>query len=292
MNIVLSVFVFLGAAMTAAEEAKYPRAELLVSPEQLADKNFAASFVVLDARPKAKFDAGHVPNARWVDPADWAKSFDGNDAKGWGQRIAGQGIGAKSKVVVYDDAMNKDAARVWWILRYWGVEDVRLLNGGWSAWTRKNLPVSKTPPETIEAAEFHPQPFAARLATKEKILETLPQKSFQIVDARSEGEYCGTEKLKNQRAGAIPGAKHLEWSDLINAETQEFKPAAELKKLFAEAGIDLDRPTITHCQGGGRSSVMAFGLELMGAKDVRNFYRGWSEWGNTPDTPIEPGKAK
>ena len=80
-----------------------------------------------------EYAAGHVPGARWVDHAEWAKEFgDGRDAEGWGKRIGRLGIGSDSTVVVYDDSRSKDAARIWWVLRYWGVEDVRLLNGGGS----------------------------------------------------------------------------------------------------------------------------------------------------------------
>src|SRR5262249_509141 len=111
---------------------------------------------------------------------------------------------------------------------------------------------------------------------------------LQIVDARSEKEYCGVEKLTNKRAGAIPGARQLEWVDLLDQEAYRFKPAAELRRLFEQAGISLDKPTTTYCQSGGRASVLAFGLELMGAKDVSNYYSSWNEWGNTDDTPVAP----
>ena len=106
------------------------------------------------------------------------------------------------------------------------------------------------------------------------------------MDARSEDEFCGVNKRDNQRGGAIPGAKHLEWSDLIEQKTHRFKSAEELNRLLDQAGIDLAQPTASHCNGGGRAAVMAFGLELMGADEVRNYYRGWGEWGNSQDTPI------
>jgi thiosulfate/3-mercaptopyruvate sulfurtransferase len=131
-----------------------------------------------------------------------------------------------------------------------------------------------------------------KLATKEQLLDSLQSGKLQIVDARSEKEFCGIEKLTNKRAGAIPGAKQLEWIDLLDKETQRFKSAAEMRKLFEQAGIALDKPTAAHCQSGGRAAVMAFGLELMGAKDVSNYYPSWSEWGNASDTPVVPGKAK
>ena len=79
---------------------------------------------------------------------------------------------------------------------------------------------------------------------------------------------------------------------MLDAKTHRFKSASELRKLFEQAGIALDRPTATYCQSGGRAAVMAFGMELMGAKDVSDYYRSWAEWGNSEDTPVEPGKAK
>ncbi|AWM40536.1 Putative thiosulfate sulfurtransferase [Gemmata obscuriglobus] len=277
------------AALAAAGMGRagdYPRPDLLVEPAALAGPGAPKGLVVLDARPRAKYDAGHVPGARWVDHAEWAKGFgDGRDAAGWSKRVAGLGLTADSRVVVYDDSRAKDAARVWWVLRYWGVKDVRLLNGGWLGWEKGKHPTEKAEP-VVKPSAFKAVAAPERMATKDELLKSLPGGTLQIVDARSEGEFCGLDALKNKRAGAVPGAKQLEWSDLIDADSHRFKPADELKTLFDAAGIKLSRPTATHCQSGGRASVMAYGLELMGATDVRNYYQSWSEWGNADDTPV------
>lgn len=272
---------------------QYPQPNLLMEPAELAKPEVAKQFIILDARERIKYEGAHVPNAVWVDHATWSKSFgNGDDAKGWSQRIAALGINGKSKVVVYDDNMSKDAARIWWILRYWGLEDVRLLNGGWPTWTQDSRMLQKDGTTKPSPGNFVAVPISKRLATKQSLLDSLKKNNVQIVDTRSEGEFCGTEKMTNKRAGAIPGAKHLEWSDLLDKETQQFKPADQIRKLFQDAGINVNQPTATHCQGGGRASVMAFGLELMGAKDVSNYYKSWGEWGNADDTPIVPGKPK
>jgi thiosulfate/3-mercaptopyruvate sulfurtransferase len=264
----------------------YPRGELLVETALLAAEETSKQFVVLDARVKAKYLDGHVPGARWVDHTDWAKSFgNGDDAEGWSKRIGGLGVTADSKVVVYDDVSSRDAARIWWILRYWGAKDVRLLNGGWIGWSNGKFSIEKGEVPTTPAT-FRAQANAGRIATKDELLESLKGTKLQIVDARSEKEHCGIEAMKNKRAGAMPGAKNIEWIDLLDKPTQRFKSAAELRKLFADSGVVLDRPTATHCQSGGRAAVMAFALELMGAKDVKNYHRSWSEWGNAEDTPI------
>jgi thiosulfate/3-mercaptopyruvate sulfurtransferase len=286
----LALSLLLGAAR--AEDNAYPRPELLIEPAQLAKPAEAKQFVVLDARERSRYEAGHVPNARWVDHAAWAKAFGlGQDAEGWSKRIGGLGIDADARVVVYDDNLSKDAARIWWILRYWGVKDVRLLNGGWTGWKTGNHPIEKAA-ATPAPARFVAKAHSARLATKDQLLDSLKGGKLQIVDARSEKEFCGVEKLTNKRAGAIPGAKQLEWVDLIDKETQRFKSAADLRKRFEQAGLVLDRPTATLCQSGGRASVLAFGMELMGAKDVSNYYASWAEWGNADDTPVVPGKPK
>lgn len=272
------------AAPLAADE--YPRKDLLVEPASLAKPEEARKFVVLDARDMKKFEAGHVPGARWVDHADWAKSFgSGDDAESWSKRIGALGIDADAKVIVYDDIHSKDAARIWWMLKYWGVTDARLLNGGWVGWEKGQHPVEKGS-MNVKPVAFKATAARDRLATMDELLKSLPGGKLQVVDARSENEFCGIDAMKNKRAGAMPGAKQLEWIDLLVKETHRFKKPAELQKLFDDAGIKLAGPTVTHCQSGGRAAVMAYGLELMGAKDVRNYYKSWTEWGNDENTPI------
>lgn len=269
-----------------AEMTNYPRAELLIEPAELSRPEVAREFVLLDARDEQDYRREHIAGARWVDHLEWSKAFeDGQDAKGWSQRIGNLGIAANSKVVVYDGSAMKNAGRIWWILRYWGVGDVRLLNGGWKAWLEEGLPATAEVP-IVSPAEFKAVPRGERLATKEQVLQSLQGRTLQIVDARSEKEFCGIDRQKNQRAGAIPGAKNLDWTELLDQKTHRVKKPQELATLFQQAGIDLKRPTVTHCQTGGRASVMVFAMELMGAHEVRNYYRGWSEWGNLDDTPI------
>jgi thiosulfate/3-mercaptopyruvate sulfurtransferase len=269
-----------------ASKQAYPGGKLLVEADALGAK--PKDFRILDVRPRAAFDRGHVPGAVWVDPAAWAKEFAaGQEADAWAGRIGKLGIEQDSHVVLYDDSKAKDAARIWWILRYFGLKDARLLNGGWSGWQKAGQPVSTeaAPPRTCDFVITAPS--SGRLATKQRILTLLKDASkAQIIDARSEDEHCGLTKL-TKRGGAIPGSLHLEWSDALDPGTHKFKSSTELTRILKNAGIDLNKPAITYCQSGGRAAVMAFTLELMGARDVANYYRSWAEWGNAEDTPIE-----
>jgi len=291
MNTLIFSFLTLCGYLVTAAEADYPRRELLIEPAALARPEAAGRFVLLDARDRKSFDRERIPGARWVDAAAWAKAFDnGKDAQGWSARIGSLGVGRRSKVVVYDDGLFKDAGRVWWILRYWGLQDVRLLNGNWTGWKKAGLPTETDTPQPPKTAEFLALGRPRRLATKDQLLAALRTAGLQLVDARSEAEFCGVDKGKNPRAGAIPRAKHLEWTDLIDKPTQRFKTSDQLRQLFAAAGIELDKPTATYCQSGGRASVMAFGLELMGAADVSNYYASWAEWSSAADTPLATPK--
>jgi thiosulfate/3-mercaptopyruvate sulfurtransferase len=268
-----------------AQSGTYPRANLLIEPADWVKKPAAAqSFRILDARPPTQYLAGHVPDAIWVDHDKWNKTFRNDQgAETWSKLVGGLGIDINTPVVIYDDN-GTNAARIWWILRYWGVKDARLLDGGWTGWKAARGEIDKA-----EAVAAFKQPKlvrqADRLAGKADILQMLKDKKSQILDVRAKGEFCGDDK-KAKRNGAIPSAMHLEWKEAIDPKTKRLKPASELKKLLADAGINLDRPAVTYCQSGGRAAMMAFTLELMGAKDVRNYYRSWSEWGNDPETPI------
>lgn len=273
--------------------AEYPRGELLVEPADLGKIDAAKGLVILDARPRAKFEKGHHPLAVWVDHEDWSKAFGkSQDPTDWAKRIGDLGIAKDDRVIVYDDAMQKDAARIWWILRYFGHKDVRLLNGGFKAWTDLDLPVSMKELDHKSKSYTIAAPAPQRFATGEDVLKVLNDKGIQIIDARSEKEFCGEEKLKNKKGGAIPGAMHLEWTEALDKKTHRFKSAKELQEIFRAAGIDVSKRAVTHCQSGGRAAVMAFTLELMGAKEVANYYRGWSEWGNREDTPIVTPEKK
>lgn len=285
--LLLPALLLVAAVVQAARTDTYVHPEMLVEPADLAKSELARQLVILDARSEKEYAQGHVPGARRVDHDAWSKAFgDGQDAQGWSKRIGALGIGPGTKVVVYDGKGLKEAARVWWILRYWGLNDVKLLNGDWKTWTAESLPVDKQPPATAAKASFAAQARAQRLANKDQMLDWVKGSGMQIVDTRSDKEFCGIDFQGNKRAGAMPGAKHLEWTELIDPKTHRFKSPAELRRLFDKAGIDLARPTVTHCQSGGRASVTVFGMELMGARDVRNYYKSWSEWGNATDTPI------
>jgi thiosulfate/3-mercaptopyruvate sulfurtransferase len=283
--LMLSLVLLSPLASRAADPGE-GRAWLLAFPE-LEKRLGEADLRILDARPKADYDKGHIPGAVWVD----AKAVESMAAKPgaltdrptWERWIGRLGIGPKTDVVVYDAKRQLDAARVWWLLNYLGVERVRLLNGNFPLWAAEKRPVTKDVPSVA------PRPFkvafrADRHATRDEVVSALSSKGATILDARSDGEYSGAEK-RSKRAGHVPTACHLEWNNLVDNDGRFVdEPAARAK--LAKAGVRSDEPVITHCQGGGRASVNAFVLERLGFR-TRNYYLGWSDWGNAEDTPVK-----
>lgn len=258
----------------AADPARYAKPDLLV--EAAAAK--AEAFTILDTRAKDKYADGHIPGAVNVPVGPWAKAVnDGKaDAAYWKNALATVGVGPKTPVLVYSDDL-RDSARAWWLLKLAGVPDARLLNGGWDAYKAAKLEVSKdiVTPKLAVPHDWKPEP---RLAVLADVVKLADAKGACVVDARSATEVDG---------GKVPGAAVLEWSDLLDEKTKKFKPAVDLMKLFDAQKIDLGKPCVTYCQGGGRAAVMAFGLELMGAKDVKNYHKSWGEYGADKSTPKE-----
>ena len=262
----------------------YPNPDLLVEADALKAVD-AKTIVLLDARDAKAYAAGHVPGAVQLNLPEFAKAVP-DTPEAWADKLGKLGIKADTPVVVYA-ADAREAARAWWLLKYAGADKVRLLNGGYAAWEKAGGTVETTAHEP-KAVAFGKPAKTDRLAEKENLLSILKDKTHQILDARSNDEYCGAAG-KATRLGRIPGAIQLEWSELLTAD-KKFKSPDELKKLIADRKIDLNQPAVTYCQGGGRAAVLALGLELMGAKSVKNYYKSWGEWGNATDTPVEVPK--
>lgn len=257
----------------------------LASHDALAKRLNDPKLRLLDARPKEDYDKGHIPGAVWVDAkgasAIASKPGGLTDRDAWAAWIKPLGLSAETEVLAYAGDNPLEAARVWWLLRYLGVERAGIVNGGFPLWRSQGRPVS-TKAATVEAKAFPIRFQRDRLATREDVIKAMRSGQVAIVDARSAGEYDGSVK-SSKRGGHVPAACRVEWSDLIDKQGR-FLSDDVLRAKFAGAGIVLKpkAPAITHCQGGGRASVDAFVLERLGLA-TRNYYSGWSDWGNAEE---------
>ena len=267
--------------------AAQPPVQVLVSFNELIsfqDQSFHK--VLLDVRARVEYDAGHLPGAVWVDvkqaEAIAARPGGLTDRDAWLDWIAPLGLYPGSTVLIMDGARQLDAARVWWLLRYLGVEHVGLIDGNFSLWKAQRRKVTQEVPKKWNLT--FPVDFQRdRLATRDDVLNSLKSHEAQVIDARTIEEWAGT-KLISKRGGHIPNACRIEWSDLVDQDGR-FLSRDKLQARFDQAGVKPAEPVITHCQGGGRASLDAFVAEMLG-HPTRNYYLSWSDWGNADETPI------
>ena len=200
------------------------------------------------------------------------------------------GLGDGMRFVVYDATGLYAAARVWWTLRAYRIEDVRILEGGLPKWIKEGRP--------LETGDAHPKPrpFTSRpadgfVASLEQVRAALESGSAQVVDARPADRFHGAvpEPRPGVRSGRIPGSLNLPFVDII--EHGSLKPPDALKAAFAEHGIELHKPIITTCGSGVTAAILALAVEEAGGK-VGGLYDGsWAEWGSRADCPVETGPA-
>jgi thiosulfate/3-mercaptopyruvate sulfurtransferase len=277
-------------AFLTAEPEKQPATgpARLWAFDELEKKLGSPEVRVLDVRDRADYVMGHISGAVWVDlkaAQELSSSARGlTDRAAWEKWIEPLGIGPSTEVVIYDSKRQSSAARVWWLLSYLGVKNAGLIDGGFPLWAKQGRPLTTAVPIVA------PRPFSvefqdARLATRDQVLASL-KSGARVVDARSEPEYTGAE-ARSKRGGHIPSACHLEWSDLVDADGR-FLEGGAVRARLESLGLKAGQPVVTHCQSGGRASVNAFVLERLGIS-ARNYYLGWSDWGNTAETPVETG---
>jgi thiosulfate/3-mercaptopyruvate sulfurtransferase len=269
----------------------YKNPQLLVAPSELAtliDGDARSRPLILDLRPPEAYTAGHIPGAFHIDL--WGFSLSDTDpaplrAFMWmiEHVLAIHGVSQSTPVVVYDDQSGIRAARAFWFLEYFG-HPVRLLDGGFGAWLRERLPVTReaTAPVSTEWTGGRKE---RTLATWRDVRDALSRPDAVILDTRTDGEYCGAT-VRAKRGGAIPGAVHIEWTQNLTPEG-DFKPAAELDAMYTKAGVTPDREVITYCQGGYRAAHSYLALRLLGYPRVRNYVGSWKEWGDREDLPIQ-----
>jgi thiosulfate/3-mercaptopyruvate sulfurtransferase len=227
-------------AVTPVRERGYAHPELLAETEWLAEKLRDPAVRIIDARPPQQYVAGHIPGAVNLSGFGGIPRAENEDMAEPEEfaRIAGQlGVSDSTEVVLYD-APSQQMGMVGWSFLYYGHTAVRLLDGGFAKWVAEGRPVSTETP-AYPPAVFTARPDPGVYCSLESAKAALGQPKTVFWDTRSRGEYEGTEAGFNAspRLGRIPGAVHLEWSELLDPTSKTFKPAAELRGLLETRGI-------------------------------------------------------
>lgn len=280
--------------------------DCLVSTEWLANNLASPDLRIVDASyylpnegldPRHEFEIQHIPGAVFFDIDEIADSNSDlphmlPESFKFASRVRRLGLGDGLRYVIYDQRGIWSAPRVWWTFRYFGHDEVAVLDGGLPKWLAEGRAVEEGP---ASADERH---FTARmnsfmLRDCDQLRANLNSGREQVVDARAQGRFEGSapEPRDGLRSGHIPGSLNLPFTELIDPANQTMRSKDEIRARFEAAGVDLTRPIVTSCGSGITAAVLSLGLALLGHRDNALYDGSWVEWGGSQETPVETGSA-
>jgi thiosulfate/3-mercaptopyruvate sulfurtransferase len=239
----------------------------------------------LDARDQAAFDAGHAPNAMRAPSDAWDKAIKAEDigfgqTTFWEDAIKSLGIGPGVTAVTYDSGAMTNAARVWFVLQYFGIPSL-ILNGGWPALAAGGVPAGAGP----TSSGPHLSPGAGSVGVVDRTtLKGQLDGAAHVFDSRTRAEFTGEDARGRPRSGHLPGARHLSHTDLMDKGV--VYPAAKLRGLMEAVGFGPGDHIVTHCEGGGRAALAAAAAVRAGFDDVRVYYLSFGDWARDESCPI------
>jgi thiosulfate/3-mercaptopyruvate sulfurtransferase len=292
-GIILSLFLFANACISEGDQAldDYPNARLLINATELNEKiSNNADLILIDTRGEVPDSlipgALHFAAVSELIDRDHPVEFYLIGPEIFQEKMRSIGLNNDDEVVLYDSGNSLASARLFYALDYYGFSNASVLNGGFQAWMAEGLNIA-TEPEVPEPGMFAVNIQEAKMCDISYVMEASADPDKIIFDARSAGEYDGTD-ARAEKSGHIPNAVNLEWSSVLEPEgIPYFLPAEQIREKFYSLGITPDKEVISHCHTNVRGSHAYFTLRLMGYDSVRTYEGSWSEYGNSPESVVE-----
>jgi thiosulfate/3-mercaptopyruvate sulfurtransferase len=242
--------------------------------------------------PRAEYAQAHIPGAQFFDIDEIADTTSAlphmlPSAEKFISRVRALGIGDGHQIVVYDTVGLFSAARVWWMFRVFGHQNVAVLDGGLPKWIAEGNPVDDIVP-LVRDRHFSARKDASLVRDVTQVATAVKLRTEQIVDARSAERFRGAvaEPRPGLRSGHIPGALNVPFGTLLNPDGT-MKEVQALRDTFTAAGVDLGKPIINSCGSGVTACVLALAQARMGVKRCAVYDGSWTEWGAYGDLPVE-----
>lgn len=291
------------------EATQFKHPEFLVSTDWLADRLEDPGIRIYDCTThllphptlaytvgsgREDYDKAHIPGADFLDLQEELSDQDSKfrftfpSPEHFADAVGGHGLGDETTVVLYSTTTPQWATRVWWMLRAFGFDNAKVLDGGLVKWAKEGRPVSTAP------ASYAPAPFTARprdglIVQKDEMLAAIGNGETCTINALSREQHTASGGRAYGREGRIAGSTNVPTAELLDPDTNAFIPASQIAARFAGVGADPSKRVLTYCGGGIAASATAMLLVMLGHENVGLYDNSMSEWSKDESLPMETG---
>lgn len=279
ISIITVAFLFIGVSF----------AQDLISVKELAGKLSDKNVVIVSAQKADKYAAVHIKGSINLPPADLVDNepikYMNKSAAEIAKILGGKGISESNEIVLYDNGTSKYSGRMYWVLKYMGAKNVKILNGELDAWKTGRKPITKTPTK-LAAVTFTADVQGQYLAKMDEVVKSTAGGSYVLIDARSAEEFAGTDEETELRRGHIPGAINIDYKEMLDAKGM-LKSKEELTKIFAAKGVTADKTIIVYCATSVRAGIEFMALSsILEFPNVKLYDGAYTEWQTTASNKV------
>jgi thiosulfate/3-mercaptopyruvate sulfurtransferase len=273
------MFLFIGTAL----------AQDLISAKELAGKLDDDNVIIVSAQKADKYASVHIKGSINLPPSELVDNepiaYINKSVAEIANILGSKGISEKKEIVLYDNGSSKYSGRLYWVLKYMGAPNVKILNGEIDAWKAARKPITKAPTK-LAATTFTPNVQEMYLAKMDEVMKATAGGNYVIVDARSPEEYAGTDET-DLRQGHIPGAVNIEYKNLLDSKGM-VKSKEELVKIFDAKGVTSDKTIIVYCRTSVRAGIEFMALSsVMGYPNVKLYDGAFTEWQSKSSNAVD-----